>query len=164
MTRFLWTTFALATCAAPAVADGQAAPTLCGAQETAYFSCSTARGRSIGLCGSGAGALQYRFGRAGAVELQFPDDPAAGTSQMLFAQYSRYQTERLEIRFENRGSEYVVFDYLEHGRRSAGVRVTMLDAKEHQITCSGRVTSRVAELKGLLRCDADSALNGGNCP
>ena len=62
------------------------------------------------------------------------------------------------------GRDYAVFDYREDGQRRAGVRVTTADAKEREIACTGRVTSRVIELKGVLKCDADSALNGGSCP
>jgi hypothetical protein len=157
-------TVMLAACAGPVAANGPAAPGLCGAQETAFFACPVARGRFIGLCGSTAKALQYRFGRVGAVELQLPDSAAAGADRMLFAHYSRYQTDRVEVRFENQGSEYLIFDYVEDGRRRAGVRVTMPDAKEREIACTGRATSRLVELESVLKCDADSALNGGKCP
>ena len=144
-------------------AAGQTVPGLCAAHETSYFACRSARARWIGLCGTPGKALQYRFGAVGAVELQFPETPAQGFDQMLFAHYGRYQTDRVEVRFENQGSEYVIFDHREHGRRVAGVRVTAAGAKETEIACAGRVTSRLVELKSLLQCDADSALNGGAC-
>lgn len=144
-------------------AAGQPVPGLCAAHETSYFACRSARARWIGLCGTPGKALQYRFGAVGAVELQFPETPAQGFDQMLFAHYGRYQTDRVEVRFENQGSEYVIFDHREHGRRVAGVRVTAAGAKETEIACAGRVTSRLVELKSLLQCDAESALNGGAC-
>lgn len=153
----------LALCAAPVTANGPAVLGLCAAHEATQFACPMARGRWIGLCGTPPKALQYRFGRADAVELQFPDDAAKGAEQMLFAHYSRYQTERFEVRFENRGSEYVVFDYMEAGRRRAGVRVTTEGAKERELACIGRVTGRLGALEGVLKCDADNALNGGAC-
>ena len=144
-------------------AAGQTVPGLCTAHETSYFACRSARARWIGLCGTPGKALQYRFGAVDAVELQYPETAAQGFDHMLFAHYGRYQTDRVEVRFENQGSEYVVFDHHENGRRVAGVRVTAAGAKETEIVCVGRVTSRLVELTNLLKCDAESALNGGAC-
>lgn len=83
---------------------------------------------------------------------------------MVYAHYARFQTDRVEVRFENQGSEYVLFDYSEGRTRRAGVRVTTADDKEREFACAGRITSRLGELRNVLRCDADSALNGGKCP
>jgi len=164
--RLRWTTAVLTIfCAGPAAADGAAGPPgLCAVDETVYFSCATGRTRWISLCGAAPGALQYRFGRSKAVELQYPERAAEGASRMLFAQYGRHQVERLEVRFENHGADYVLFDYQEGAQRNAGVRVTTSDGKERELACTGPVASRLGELKGVLRCDADSALNGGTCP
>jgi hypothetical protein len=152
-------------CTGSAAADGEANfAGLCSAQEAVYFACSTATTRWISLCGTAAGALQYRFGRSGAVELQYPARAIDGASRMMFARYSRHETERVEVRFENHGADYVLFDYQEGAQRTAGVRVTTAGGKERDIVCSGPVASRLGELKTALRCDADSALNGGQCP
>ena len=145
-------------------ANGPVPSGLCTAQETAWLSCTTSRQRWIGLCGKPPRTLQYRFGQPGRLELQFPDDPADGTHRMLFASYARYQTERVEVRFDNQGTEYVLFDYAEGGVRRAGLRVATADDKERELVCVGRITSRLGELRSLLKCDADSALNGGKCP
>jgi hypothetical protein len=145
--------------AAPAAPRG-----LCRADETAYFECRTPRARLIALCGKAPQALQYRYGRsAAAIELQFPDNAADGASRMLYAHYSRYQVERVEVRFDNAGTGYTVFDYSEGRRRSAGVRVVTAQGKEQLVACAGRITSRLGELEGLLPCDVDNALNLGGC-
>ena len=145
-----------------------AAPGLCTAQETVYFSCPAAHGRWIALCGSvssaSPAALQYRYGRQGAVELQYPDRAADGARQFLYAHYFRAQVDRFEIRFDIAGNDYVVYDDAEEGRHASGVRVTTPDAKEHDVACTARATSRLIDLEHVVRCDADSALNLGHCP
>jgi len=151
----------------PCVAsDGSAAAAsgLCAPQETTYFQCSAGKGRSINLCGPGEGAVQYRFGRNGKVELAFPADAREGAKALRLAHYFRAQTDRYEVRFENGGVEYVLFDYQEGKRRDAGVHVTGTDGKERDVACSGPIKSRLPDLQGVLRCDAESALNGGRCP
>lgn len=107
--------------------------------------------------------LQYRFGSTGRTELSFPEDPSAGASSFLFAHYFRFQTDRTEVSFRNKAVDYAIFDYTEDRKRRAGVRVTTADGKETELVCSGAVASRLPELKNVLRCDADNALNGGNC-
>lgn len=136
----------------------------CMPQETIYFQCAASKGRSISLCGDAAGAVQYRFGRGKVVELAFPENAGDGAKQLLYSHYFRSQTDRYEIRFENRDVEYVLFDYQEGGRRQAGVHVTAADGSERDIACSGPVKSKLAALKGVLRCDGESALNLGRCP
>jgi len=158
-----WVAAAAIAAAAPACADGTPPPVgLCASPEKVFFACMTASSRWISLCGTPPSALQYRFGRA-APELQFPERAADGMKRFLFAHYGRYQTERIELRFDNQGAEYVLFDYQESGKHTAGVRV-VTGGKSREFACSGPIASRLGELQPLLQCDADSALNGGNCP
>ncbi|MBU6246130.1 MAG: hypothetical protein KGN77_00115 [Xanthomonadaceae bacterium] len=144
---------------APAAAGGQCRP-----PETTYFSCSTARHKTISLCGSLPGSLQYRYGKAPHVELLYPSSPGDGVRQLRYAHYFRFQSDRTEVTFSRRGYDYAVFDYTDEGKRSAGVRVTAPDGTEHDVLCSGPIQGRLAPLGKSLRCDADNALNGGNCP
>ena len=144
--------------ALPAHAEG-----LCAAGETTYFACETTRQRNISLCGKMPRELQYRFGIPGKVDLSFPGNAANSAKAFDFAHYFRYQTDRTEVRFRNGNIEYAIFDYSEEDRkRHAGVRVTA-DGKESQLVCTGRITSRLAKLEGVLRCDPDNALNMGTC-
>ncbi|MES2048313.1 MAG: hypothetical protein V4447_07935 [Pseudomonadota bacterium] len=103
--------------------------------------------------------MQYRFGKPGHVELRYPEDPKSGLSQFKYAHYSRSQTERYEISFSNHGSDYAIFDYSENRQHSAGVRV----GEDTEILCVGKIKSELTKLQKLLVCDADNALNGGNC-
>lgn len=146
--------------------DADAAPasaSLCRADETVYFACLTAHSKSINLCG-GARSVQYRFGRTGQTELSYPPDAAVGKESLFYAHYMLAQVDRVEIRFDSQGSEYVVYDHREGSKQHSGVRVSTPDGKEHEIACTGAVASRLGELEKVLPCNADSALNGGLCP
>lgn len=149
----------LCTHAMPAHAEGQ-----CLARETLYFSCSTAQHKAVSLCGNVPSTLQYRYGKPPHVELAFPDNPADGARQLFYAHYGRFQTERSEVTFSHAGVDYAVFDYTEHGKRNAGVHITMPDGSEHEVHCTSSIKGRLSVLAKSLRCDADNALNGGNCP
>ena len=161
--------------AAPTAQAGGAAPpsepaakpaaSLCEPGEAVQFSCPMGRGRTLSVCGQPPAALQYRFGAPGKIELRYPADAAQGPQQFLFAQYMRYQVDRIALSFSNEGTDYEVFDEREDGKRSAGVRVTKAGGgRETALPCRGPVTSRLGALKPLLRCNADSALQGGTCP
>ena len=164
-TRRSWTGLLLlslvSSCAYPAQ---PATGSLCETPQTTYFSCQTARHRTISLCGALPSALQYRYGRSGQMELKFPDDAAQGARSFAFAHYSRYQAERTEIGFSHGDADYTLFDYTEQGHRTAGVQVTTTDGKAAEIRCAGLVQGSMAPLGKSLRCDPDSALNGGHCP
>jgi hypothetical protein len=153
-----------ATCALLALfASGAHAAGLCAATEKTYFACNTSAGKSISLCGAPPRTLQYRFGAAQRPELTHPRDPSAGPARFLYAHYFRSGTDRWEITFDDQSVDYAIFDYTEDGKRRAGVRVTPAGGKETELVCSGAVVSRLGELKGVLRCDPDNALNGGAC-
>jgi hypothetical protein len=146
-------------------AGSDGATSLCAPGEAVQFSCPMGRGRILSVCGQAPAALQYRFGKPGQIELRYPADAAQGPQRFLFAQYMRYQVDRIALRFSNEGTDYEVFDEREDGKRSAGVRVTKAgDGRETALPCRGPVTSRLGALKPLLRCNVDSALQGGSCP
>lgn len=145
--------------ATPALAEGQ-----CHAQETTYFSCDTARHKTVSLCGALPSSLQYRYGKTPHVELQFPSNPADGVNQLRYAHYFRFQSDRTEVTFSRNGNDYAVFDYTDDGKRSAGVHVTTPDGTEHEVLCKGAIEGHLNALGKSLSCDADNALNGGSCP
>jgi hypothetical protein len=136
---------------------------LCKPDETTFFACQTSRQRSISLCGKSPRELQYRFGTPMKIELRFPENTAEAAKVFELAHYFRYRTDRTEVSFRNGGIDYAVFDYSEDdGKRHAGVRVTA-KGKDSELVCSGKITSRLAKLEGVLRCDPDNALNMGVC-
>ena len=147
---------------APAAA-GAASAGLCAASETSFFSCQTAGKKWIGLCGSATGAVQYRFGAPGRIELQYPADPADAVSSLHLTHYARFDADRSELTFSNQGVGYALFAYREHGKQSAGVRVAIAGGKEREIACAGRIVSHLPRLRGVLRCAPDNALSLGEC-
>ncbi|MGN2244187.1 hypothetical protein ACFWZU_11825 [Frateuria sp. GZRR33] len=164
MRRLLATVFACllaGACASPATSHAEG---LCHAGETTYFSCTASSGKTISLCGNVPAALQYRYGKASKLELAFPRDASQGARQLGYAHYTRFQVARTEVGFTRVDVDYAVFDETEDGRRAAGVRVTTADGREHEVACAGAIHGRLETLGGSLRCDADNALNGGNCP
>lgn len=137
---------------------------LCHLPEATYFSCNTSRHKTISLCGALPASLQYRYGSAARVEMQFPDAAGQGPEQLRYAHYGRFQTDRSEVTFSRADTDYAVFDYTEDGRRRAGVHVTTADGAEHEASCVGPIRGQLAPLGKQLRCDSDNALNGGQCP
>jgi hypothetical protein len=144
-------------------AGGAAGAGLCTAAETAFFSCQTAGKKWIGVCGSPSGAVQYRFGRPGRIELAYPADPADAADSLYLTHYTRFQVDRSELTFTNQGVGYAVFAYRERGRRSAGVRMTLAPGKDREIACAGPIASALPKLHGVLGCDPDNALSLGEC-
>jgi len=162
MKRFV--TALLTLYATLAQADSVSPVGLCAPEESIFFACQTTGRQWINLCGNLPETLQYRFGSTGKVELRFPENAAKGMEKLMFAHYWRFQTDRMEIVFNNKNVDYAVFDYNEDGKRNAGIRVTTADGKEKEFVCFGPITSRLRELDKVLRCDPDNALNGGSCP
>jgi hypothetical protein len=145
-------------------AAGTPAASLCDKGETVYFACQIKNMKQISLCGSLPKNLQYRFGTHARVELRYPENTTEGPKAMRLAHYARYQTDRVEVSFQNGGTDYALFDYFEDAHRRAGVRVTTADGKEREIRCAGSIVGRLGALEGSLPCDVDNALNGGVCP
>jgi len=137
---------------------------LCTSVETRFFSCATNKSKQINLCGTSSGDLQYRFGRVGKTVFSYPANATEGKDRFLFSRYSRFQTERIEVSFRNADVDYILFDYTENGQRQAGIRLSAGYSKESTISCTANIHSKLIELKPVLRCDADNALNGGKCP
>jgi hypothetical protein len=136
---------------------------LCNAGETSWFLCRTAQQKTVSLCGSPPATLQYRFGSTGQIESRYPQSAAAGATRFFYAHYFRAQAERVEVTFQDQGIDYAIFDYTEGDQRRAGVRATRADGKETEVMCSADLKSRLADLKDVVPCDADNALNGSTC-
>ena len=88
---------------APPVAES-----LCVAGEEPVLACAVTGGKVMSLCARGD-QLQYRFGKAGAVEMTWPEKPgpAKGRFSLSTTMFSGGGEER--IRFSSGGFDYVVF-------------------------------------------------------
>ena len=166
-------TLALLIVVLPAAPVARAA-TLCADAEQAIFSCGLKGSpKTVSLCGSRGltaknGYLQYRFGRTGQIELEFPRERAASQQAFAYAHYFRAQVDRTEVSFENGGHRYAVFHSYEGeekpAKRYAGVAITSPGSKTERIlSCSGPVVNKLYALEDIVPCDEDNALNLGSC-
>ena len=162
--------FAAAASAAPAVQPG----TLCQTGERVIFSCPVKNAtRLVSICGSKAltdkrGYLQYRFGRAGKIELAFPEEPQGSQHMFRYAHYIRPQVDRFSVGFTIDGHTYEVFKNYEGDSEpkihEAGIFITLPDGKNVEILCVGPEKGNLHEIKSVVPCDPDNALNLGECP
>ena len=146
-------------------------PSLCRVDEQAFFACSIARSTKIvSLCGSRyvdhrRGYVQYRYGKPGALELQFPAARANTQRVFRYADYFRAQVERSEISFDTQDFHYIIFDYYEGDTKPAtaiaGVRVSKHGATEAEteLQCRGKALNKLGRLKTVIPADADNPLN-----
>ena len=144
---------------------------LCRADEQVFFTCQiTPSSKLISLCGSKSldarrGYLQYRFGKPGTVELQFPRERANTQRVFRYAHYFRAQVDRTEVTFDHEGYRYVVFDNYEGdikpAVRESGIRVRRHGAttKETELTCDGKPTSKLGSLESIVPRDNDNPMN-----
>jgi len=127
---------------------------LCRNEEQVIFTCTVAPGaRTVSLCASSA------------VELQFPR--ARANTQWAFrcAHYFRARVDRTEIRFDNQGYRYTIFDYYEGDMKPvptiAGVRPSKHGASqlETEWLCQGKASSKLGRLETIIPRDPDNPLN-----
>jgi len=148
------------------VSASQAA-SLCRADEQILFSCKVADARKlVSVCGSKwldakRGYVQYRFGRVGALELEFPRGREATQGAFRYMHYFRAQVDRTELSFENGGYRYVLYDYYEGDVRpaikEAGVRVSPPGGEQEavEIKCRGGAVSRLGVLSSVVPNDEE---------
>jgi hypothetical protein len=138
------------------------AGSLCGADEQVIFNCAVGgQKKLVSLCGSGKldrqrGYLQYRFGRAGKIELEFPKERRETQAAFKFSRYTRPLVTYLRLRFEVNGHTYEIYDDSndEEGTKgqSAGITVTPpgTDRKQTEMRCRMPVLSHLATLEDVV--------------
>ena len=167
---------AVVLCLHSAVGAAQVLPgTLCQDDEQVVFSCPVKDGTKIvSLCAAKHltaqdGYLQYRFGRAGSVELEFPALRQDTQRLFRYAHYFRYQVERMAVSFDNQGYTYTLFDAYEGDTKTRthqqGVEITPPGAQPTAITllCRGPALGILHSLRAIVPCDKADALNMGEC-
>lgn len=157
------------------VSAGEAQVTLCRQGEEVFFSCPVKDGtRVVSLCGSPRltareGYLQYRFGRPRKLELEHPKRRQEAPQTFRYAQYSRYQVDRVAVSFRRGGFTYTLFDSYEGDAsppaRHQGVQVTPSGAGRKEVTleCRGAAAGNLYSLSSILPCDKDDPLSMGEC-
>jgi hypothetical protein len=136
-------------------------PTLCASGEQIIFSCPTKRSAKIvSLCASRdltkqRGYLQYRFGAADKVELEFPQSRLGSQQVFQYSHYFRAQVDLTAISFSVGGYEYSIFhDYNGEEKppvAESGVKVTTLaNGKENSLLCAGKPIAHLGNLEEIL--------------
>jgi hypothetical protein len=151
------------------------AGTLCHPDEQIVFNCTVQSGKTVSLCRSPEltqhqGVLQYRFGRPGAVELQFPPPSEATPARFRYAHYFRAHVDRTTVGFTHNGYTYTLFDDYEGDTtpvvHQQGVEVSRAgqEAATSTFLCRGAVVRKLSSLEALVPCDQDDPLHIGHCP
>ncbi len=129
---------------------------LCNTDEKIIFSCTIKENaKTVSLCSSREltkerGYLQYRFGRPGKIELEFPKSREKTQQSFKYSHYFRAQVDLTEISFTSNNYQYSVFSDYNGEERPArsvqGVTVTAPDGKEVTLTCRGRAKADYSNL------------------
>ncbi|HKS28563.1 MAG TPA: hypothetical protein VJS44_12115 [Pyrinomonadaceae bacterium] len=133
---------------------------LCAPDEQVVWSCETVKERKLAsICGSkdlsGArGYVQYRFGRAGRVELEFPRERTGTQSAFKYSRYTRPLVTYLKLEFVNGGVSYSISDDSNDeekpARRDASITVKTADAKETTLRCRMPVAGSLMKLEDVV--------------
>lgn len=144
-----------------------AAPTLCTPTEEVVFSCPLQRtAKVVSVCASprllaspSKGHLVYRFGKLGAVELEFPKDKAGSLAKFVHSHYFRAQTDRTQLRFTSGDFTYELFDEYEQGAKppsAVGIRVIQeRTGQVTQLACGKGVTAHWHLIDGAVPVNDD---------
>ena len=136
---------------------------LCTALEQVVWSCETARqGKLASICSSkeldkSRGYVQYRFGRPGQVELEFPKERVGTQSAFKYSRYTRALVTYLKLEFVNSGFTYIVSDDSNSeekpARRDAGISVEPIgtDIKPVTMRCRKPITGSLMTLEDVVQ-------------
>jgi hypothetical protein len=145
---------------------------LCRNGEHEYFSCTLKNKKTAVVCGGGEGDaiyMQYRFGKPGAVELEFP---ASRTDSVLQFRLSRYfraaqggndSLATQDLMFTNNGSTYDLGTTEEGSNNGAGIIVTGKDGKSVSLKCVAGWLNIPLELEEQIPCDPEAGVNTARC-
>ena len=180
LTRCMMRVVLMGVILAPAIGwcANPASGSLCEADERVFFDCAVAGKKGLkrlSLCGSHSladkgGYLQYRFGRAGDVELEYPARRGDPGKAFRHSQYVRFQVSRTAVGFTREGATYWVFDDYEGdaqpATRKQGVQVSPRGQSETSLAlpCVGPATSDLGSLETVLPCANDDPFNMDECP
>jgi hypothetical protein len=135
--------------------------TLCAKDERVIFSCAVkSPAKIVSICASkdltsDRGYLQYRFGRPGRIELEYPKDRAGTQQKFQYKHYFRAQFDLTEIGLTIDGYQYSVFDDYNGEEKPAmisrGVSVTAPGKpKEVSFVCRTKPQADYSDLQAVL--------------
>jgi hypothetical protein len=134
---------------------------LCTQDEKTIWSCETTGRKIVSICGSRElnkerGYLQYRFGRPGRVELEYPRQRQNTQTAFSYFRYTRPLVTYLGLRFQTGGYDYEVYDNSNEeagaGGSEAGVTVTPTGntARTVDYRCRKPVVHHLIELEEVV--------------
>jgi len=143
-----------------------AAPSLCADGEQVLLSWQVIKNaKLVSLCasrdfGKDTGYIQYRFGRPGAIELEFPNARTATQSQFTYSHYFRARVDRTEISFKTDRKYTLSDDYEGEGGKNLHSYTIVIESpdgeSETQIKCRPLRPSELAKLGEALPNSDDS--------
>jgi len=154
--------FAVMTYVAPNVdANSSAAQSpLCTKAEKTIWTCTIQKTmKTASLCASkdldsSKGYVQYRFGKAGKIELQFPSSKENSQEQFRYSRYTRPLVTYLTLTFENNGFTYKIEDVNNAEEKppinDAFIKVTSPDGKETELKCKQPTKGSLMELEDIV--------------
>lgn len=123
-----------------------------------FFKCNTDKG--LLTLKTDANRLIYEMKKSDGSAFSY-SSLAPAYSGFLYSHYSRFQTDYLNVSFNQSGFKYTVFSNYEDGGSSRGVTVTNLkNNKDFTYDCQDDGVDKLSDLTDLLQCDKDSALGG----
>lgn len=140
-------------------------PSHCNNTEKVIFNCKIKEShKTLSLCASqnfqaSDSYLQYRFGKIGKIELEYPENKNNSLSKFLFNHYFRYQADYSTLKFKRGSYEYTIFDNANGEDNPDKPLVEQgISVGEVSLLCASPVTSELLSLEKIISCDKDSDL------
>ena len=138
---------------------------LCQPDERTIWSCATTKNKIASVCASkdlaeGIGYVQYRFGAAGKVELEFPKDRQDSAKKFKYSRYTRPLVTMLTLKFENDGAAYEIHDD-DNSEEKPPVRAASIDistggGKEASVVCKLSTGGSLMGLEDIVSRDEEN--------
>jgi hypothetical protein len=141
-----------------------AAKSLCTGIEQTIWTCSTGKNKIASVCASkdlaaDIGYVQYRFGMAEKIELEFPKERKDSAKKFKYSRYTRPLVTMLTLSFENNGVAYEIHDD-DNSEEKPPVRAASIDiangGKESSIECKLPVKGSLMKLETIVPRDEEN--------
>ncbi len=140
---------------------------LCRANEQTIWSCAvTTKNKTASVCASkdlaeDRGYVQYRFGNAAKLELEFPKERKDSQKSFKYSRYTRPLVTMLTLSFENGGFVYKIHDD-DNSEEKPSVRFASIDIINGEgkdvssVVCKLPVTGSLMKLEDLVPHDEEN--------
>ncbi|HEY8561991.1 MAG TPA: hypothetical protein VIL74_16580 [Pyrinomonadaceae bacterium] len=127
---------------------------LCRADEQTIWSCATTKNKIASVCASkdlaeDKGYLQYRFGTAGRIELEYPAERPGSAKKFKYSRYTRPLVTMLALSFENNGVKYEIHDD-DNSEEKPPVRAASVDVANSSVVCKLPTAGSLMKLEDIV--------------